>query len=163
MPSSIRWSFAAALLVAAACAPATPKADLAAEEAAIRARVAEWNGFLAAKNDSAIAALYGDRGALLPANMPKVSGAAAMLPFWGQLSTMGVVLKLTSVSVTVAQSGELAVEEGSYTFDLTGMPRDTGKYLVVWHKQDGKWFVAQDIWNSDLAPPMTPASTGPTK
>jgi ketosteroid isomerase-like protein len=159
MSSSIRWSLAAALTLAAACAPAAPKVDLAAEETAIRARVTEWNGFLQAKNDSAITALYGDRGALMPANMPKITGAAAMRPFWGQLGTMNVDLKLTTVSVTVAQSGDLAVEEGTYTFDLPGTPTDTGKYLVVWGKQDGKWMVAQDIWNSDMPPPAAPAAT----
>ncbi|MEO8636769.1 MAG: DUF4440 domain-containing protein [Gemmatimonadales bacterium] len=163
MSTATRWSMAAALSLAAACAPAAPKVDLAAEEAAIRARVAEWNGFLQTKNDSAITALYGDRGAMLPTNMPKVTGAAAIRPFWGQLSTMGVVLKLNTVSVTVAQSADLAVEEGTYTFDLTGMPSDTGKYLVVWYKQGGKWLVAQDIWNSDMAAPMPAPAPGPTR
>lgn len=158
MSSSIRWSLAAALTLASACAPAAPKVDLAAEETAIRAKVAEWNGFLQSKNDSAITALYGDRGALLPAGMPKMAGAAAMRPFWAQLGAMNVDLKLTTVSVTVAQSGDLAVEEGSYTFEIPGTPADKGKYLVVWYKQDGKWLVAQDIWNSDMTPPAAPAA-----
>lgn len=158
MPSPIRWSLAAALTLAAACAPAAPKVDIAAEETAIRAKVAEWNGFLQAKNDSAITALYGDRGALLPAGMPKLSGAAAMRPFWAQLWALNVNLVLNSVSVTVAQSGDLAVEEGTYSFDVPGVPSDKGKYLVVWYKQDGKWLVAQDIWNSDMTPPAAPAA-----
>ena len=32
---------------------------------------------------------------------------------------------------------------------------DTGKYVVVWRKIDGKWKAAADIFNSDL-----PASGG---
>jgi ketosteroid isomerase-like protein len=158
MSSSSRWSLAAALLLAA-CAPATPaapKVDVAAEEAAIRARVTEWNGFLQAKNDSAIAALYGTRGALMPANMPKLSGDA-IRPFWAQLWAMNVTLTITTVNVTVAESGDLALEEGSYTFAVPTMPTDTGKYLVTWYKEGGKWMVAQDIWNSDL-PPVVPTT-----
>jgi ketosteroid isomerase-like protein len=158
MPTSIRWSLATALTIAAACAPAAPEVDIAAEETAIRARVAEWNGFLQAKNDSAITALYGDRGALLPAGMPKLSGAAAMRPFWAQLWAFNVNLVLTTVSVIVAQAGDLAVEEGTYTFDIPNTPTDKGKYLVVWYKQDGKWLVAQEIWNSDMTPPAAPAA-----
>jgi ketosteroid isomerase-like protein len=158
MFGSIRWSLAAALTLAAACAPAAPKVDLAAEETAIRAKVTEWNGFLQSKNDSAITALYGDRGALFPAGMPKIVGAAAMRPFWAQLWAMNVNLVLSTVSVTVAQSGDLAVEEGTYTFEIPGTPADKGKYLVVWYKQDGKWLVAQDIWNSDMTPPAAPAA-----
>jgi len=33
-------------------------------------------------------------------------------------------------------------------------PVDSGKYMVHWVQQDGKWLMAHDIWNSDL--PSTP-------
>ena len=48
------------------------------------------------------------------------------------------------------------------TFVPPGAPgpiSDSGKYVEVWRKQpDGKWLIAVDISNSDLAPtPPSPA------
>jgi len=39
---------------------------------------------------------------------------------------------------------------------------DSGKYIVRWEQQNGKWVMVDDIWNSDLpipqpaAPPAAP-------
>src|SRR6266702_1613413 len=35
-------------------------------------------------------------------------------------------------------------------------PVDSGKYLVRWVNENGRWLMAQDIWNSDVALPMPP-------
>jgi hypothetical protein len=40
---------------------------------------------------------------------------------------------------------------------------DSGKYLVRWVQQNGKWLLAQDIWNSDLPAPMPPAAPAKAK
>ena len=45
-----------------------------------------------------------------------------------------------------------------------GMPAaDSGKYIVRWVNDSGHWFMAQDIWNSDVAIPMAAASPNTKK
>lgn len=151
----------ATLLLAALGCTAAPRADTAREEAAIRQLVSDWNGYLTAKNDSAIAALYAGDGVMLPPNMPRVSGTAGIRAFWAELWKMNATLTLATVSVAVAPSGDLAVEEGNWDIAL-GDQKDHGKYLVVWRKASGGWKVAQDIWNSDQ-PPAPPAAAAPAK
>ncbi len=139
-----------------ACAGAPP-VDAAAEEKAIRDIDTSWNAWLAAKNDSAIGAIYADGAVLLPPNMPRMTGAANIRAFWAGLWPMNASLSLTPGTITVA-SATLAVEEGSYAFSAPGLPNDVGKYLVVWKKTGGQWQATQDIWNSDQpAPPAAPA------
>ena len=52
--------------------------------------------------------------------------------------------------------GNLAYDEGSYSLNVKSekgevIDNDSGKYLVVWEKQnDGRWLMKKDIWNSDL-------------
>lgn len=142
-----------------ACAAQAPRADLAKEEAAIRQRVSDWNGYLTAHNDSAITALYGDDGVMMPPGQARLTGSGAIRTFWATLWPMKAALTLSTVSVRVAPSGDLAVEEGNWDFAIpspAGDQKDHGKYLVVWSRATGSWKVAQDIWNSDQQPPAPP-------
>jgi hypothetical protein len=41
---------------------------------------------------------------------------------------------------------------GKYKMNAAGNG-DTGKYIVVWKRQDGVWKLHADIWNSDAPPP----------
>jgi len=47
--------------------------------------------------------------------------------------------------------------------DKTGKVIDTGKYLSVSKKKDGKWLYARDTWNSDGPPPSTEPARAPKK
>lgn len=50
-------------------------------------------------------------------------------------------------------SNELVVEEGTYNFpDEKGGSVDKGKFIALWKKEDGKWKLFREIWNTDLAP-----------
>lgn len=146
---------ACAVVFSSACAPPTPPADAGTEAQAIRDLVTAWNGYLAAKNDSAIGALYAADAVLMPPNTPKVTGPAAIQAYFAQLWPLNATLTVTSTDVKVA--GDLGIEEGTYAMNIPlpdgGEQRDTGKYLVAWRKQDGQWKVVQDIWNSDNPPP----------
>ena len=65
-------------------------------------------------------------------------------------------------------SGDLGWEWNTFTVtDKSGTVVDTGKYVTVYGKKDGKWFIIRDIWNSDMPPaaaaPAAPAAEGSTK
>lgn len=141
----------------------TPRIDSKAEEQALRAQLTNWQGYLTAQNDSAIAALYADDAVLMPSAMPRITGRENIRQFWAQLWAFKATLTITPVNVHVAQAGDWAIEEGDWTLSSpspAGEQRDNGKYLVTWTRTADGWRVAYDIWNSDLTPPgqAAPAS-----
>ena len=151
------------LALMAACQPAAPAVDVAAEEQAIRAQIAAFQAAVAAYDEAAVAAIYAPDGAILPANMPRMSGPAEIAAFFGVLETANAVLTVNPTSIVVASSGDVAVEEGTWTMsgpnpDGTTM-QDNGKYLVAWSKVNGTWLMQTDIWNSDNPPPGAPAAS----
>jgi uncharacterized protein (TIGR02246 family) len=151
----------------AACQPAAPKVDVAAEEQAIRAQVAAFNAAVAAYNDSAVAAIYAPDAVLLPPNQGRQTGPAFLEQMIAGLEPLKATFSVTPVTIVVAASGDLAVEEGTWK---TSVPKpdgtafeDNGKYLVAWKKINGTWLTQFDTWNSDNAPPTTSVTTGPAK
>jgi uncharacterized protein (TIGR02246 family) len=137
-----------------ACAGPPKPADTALDEAAIRAIDASWNEYLQTQNDSAIAAIYAADAVLMPANMPRITGATAIRAFWAEIWPMKASLVLSPGTIHV--TGDRAVESGDWTWTAPtpkGEQKDNGKYLVVWQKGDGTWKVVQDMWNSDNPPP----------
>lgn len=151
------------LVLLTACQPAAPKVDPAAEEAAIRAQIAAFQAGLAAYDEAAIGAVYAPDAGLLPASMPRLAGRPAIEQFFGVLETAKAVLTITPTSVVVAAAGDIALEEGTWTWSNPNpdgtTAKDNGKYLVAWRKVDGTWLMQTDIWNSDNPPPGAPAGS----
>jgi len=55
----------------------------------------------------------------------------------------------------VDAQGYTAVEVSFYTLYLAdGRVADTGKYIVVWKRVSGQWYLHRDIFNSSQ--PLTP-------
>jgi uncharacterized protein (TIGR02246 family) len=130
--------------------------DTAADEQAIRGQVDHWLQLVKAKDAAGIAALYTDDGAVMPPNGPIAKDHAAIQKTWASmLQTPGFDLTFTPEQIVVSQSGDMALDRGTYQLTVApaGKPQhDTGKYVVVWRKVDGTWKAAADIFNSDLPP-----------
>jgi len=151
--------------VMAGCAPKpeTPEqaeARLTAETAdartAIEATAQQLMAHFNAGHGDSVAALFVENGRMMEPNAPVQVGRAAMATALNGMAAMKPGLVLTTESV--AASGPIAIEAGTYKFTFTppGAPApmtDTGKYLVHWHKVGDKWMLVDQIWNSDL-PPM---------
>lgn len=151
-----------AALAVAACQPAAPKVDVAAEEAAIRAQVTAFNAALAAYNDSAVAALYTPDATIMPPNMERDTGTVAIRASFAGMAQLKATLVITPVRIQIAGSGDIAIEEGTWVYSMP-MPdgstyNDKGKYLETWKKTNGTWLIEYDIWNSDNAPPAQPGT-----
>jgi len=144
------------LAAAAACQPAPPKVDTAAEEQAIRAQVAAFNTALAAYDSTALAALYAQDAALMPPNQGRLEGPDAIRQFIAGMRQLQVQMVVTPTVVVVAASGDIAMEEGDWTLTMPMQDgstfSDNGKYLVAWKKVGDTWLMERDIWNSDNAP-----------
>jgi uncharacterized protein (TIGR02246 family) len=150
------------ILLAAACGPATPPDNRAADVTALRDLDAQWAKTTATNDVDAIVAYYSDDASLLPSDAPIVTGKQAIRAAWAAMLAPGVSLSWTADKVEAARSSDLAYMTGNYTMStkqsLSKAPvTEQGKYVEVWKKQaDGKWKVVADIFNSD-APASAPA------
>ncbi len=134
-------------------APAT------ADEAAIRAQTANWAKAYNGGDAKAVAAQYAEDALLLPPGAPAVRGRAAILDYFTKdtaaSKAAGVVLVVDPKS-DVGVSGNMGWESGAYKATVKGAVVETGKFLSVSRKKDGKWLYIRDTWNAD-APPSPPA------
>ena len=161
------------LIVAALGCQAAPPPDTTAEaKQAIDAADANWARLTAAGHADSLAELYHVNGVMFPPNMPPVRGREAVRAFMTTMNSMSsrpATLRVWAESVWA--SGPHALELGRWHFAWPaaakrppGAPAaDSGKYIVRWVNENGRWLMAQDIWNSDVAMPMTPASPSTKK
>jgi ketosteroid isomerase-like protein len=147
------------------CPPGPPKDTSADAKQAIDAANANWPRLTAAGHADSIAEYYHASALILPPNMAPLRGREAIRAFFAVMNTMSSpppVLTIRAESVWA--SGPAAVELGRWNFAWPasakrppGFPAaDSGKYIVRWINDNGRWLMAQDIWNSDVALPMAP-------
>jgi ketosteroid isomerase-like protein len=132
-------------------------ADSAQEMAALQAADQSWLKAYNSGDADALANLYDEHAALLAPGTPSVNGRAAIRAFFAhetaESAKAGVTFSL-GPKPTGGVSGDMGWQSGTYAVkDKAGKVVDTGKYLSVSMKKDGKWLYVRDTWNSD----------GPTK
>ena len=144
--------------VALAASPAS------ADGAAIHAQSTSWEKAYNGGDAKAVAALYAEDALLLPPGAPGVRGRAAILEYFTKdiagSRAAGVVF-VVNPKTDVGVSGDQGWESGTYQVTVKGAVVETGKFLSVSRKKDGKWLYIRDTWNSD-APPA-PAASPPKK
>lgn len=116
--------------------------------------------FLAAfaKHDAdGVASFYTANAEAFPPNAAVIRGRAGIAKMWQGVFGAGIAAAELKTTEVQAQ-GSTAFEVGSYAMKLKdGTVADRGKYVVIWMKEDGKWRLHRDIWNSDLPAPAPPA------
>ncbi len=150
---------AAAVLAFAGCQKAAE--DTTADEATIRASAPAFADAYNAGDVDKLVAMYWDDAVVLPPGAPGKSGAAAIREFFAAdtagSQAAGVRFNIPEAGA-VDVSGDLAYESGTYSVtDASGATVDTGKYIGVFQKRDGKWRYIRDTWNSDNPPPAPAA------
>ncbi len=130
------------------------------DEAAVRAASDAWQRYIAAQQTDSIVALHLPNAVVMMANSPPIMGSNAIRAGWGDivklpnLSMHWTPQHIEIVSPTAAQ------EFGTYTDSYTGpngIEADTGTYVTLWKKVNGKWRVALDAPVSSRAAPSMPA------
>jgi len=152
---------AAGLLALAGCAQkAPPAADPAADEAAVRAINPSWFKAYNAGDVDGVVALYAADAVLNMPGVPPVRGTAAIREaFAKDMAAMAAagLANNQGADGEFGVSGDLAWEWNTfYVTDSSGARVDTGKYVTVYGRKDGKWMIIRDIWNSDT-PAAAPA------
>ena len=127
---------------------------------AIEAKATAFAAAMTNGQADAIAAMYTENAALMPPDMPAVTGRDNIRAAFGAMlgqSPEGMSMVFEVQDVTA--NGPLAVERGAWIMTIPtpdgGSSEMRGKYLLEWHKLDGEWMIAKDIWNNDApVPPM---------
>jgi ketosteroid isomerase-like protein len=150
----MKAQFAGVMILAAVFSTPVHGAD---EKAAIHAVDQAWLKAFRAADGDALAALYDEAAVLLPPGAPAVTGRAAIRDFLLKeaqgANKSGMVFGFGGKSDGGA-SGNLGWSSGSYTVkDKEGKVVETGKFLSVSKKVNGKWLYLRDTWNADSAPP----------
>lgn len=144
-------------LVLGACtqgdAPTSSDSDTRIEDAGqVRAAAAKWEGAIGARNIDGILSFYTDDAWQLAEDGQIARTPDERRTFWKAVESQPVASDTVSVSdrVTVARSGELAVQYGEFrqiisnkTGVSTSVPQ---KFMSTWRKQaDGSWKVAASM------------------
>jgi uncharacterized protein (TIGR02246 family) len=132
------------VLLVAGCMQA-PQTDLEG----LKAMQDVWQSAFDARDSAALAAIYAEDGALMPANSDTLIGRAAIEDFWADLQASGIGGEIKDTNVYAY--GDDGYTVGAYTVsDAGGATIDEGKYVVIWRHVDGKWQMNHHIWNSNL-------------
>lgn len=156
----IRFLAVAAYLVAATTAV---QAASSKDEEALRAQTKAWEKAYNSGDVKGVAAQYAEDALLAPPNSPAVRGRAAIEKFFAKdmadTKAAGVVFAI-DYPTEAGVSGSVGWESGTYKATLKGQVVETGKFLSVSRKKDGKWLYIRDTWNAD-APPAPPPVAAP--
>lgn len=129
--------------------------NAASQQQAIRNTNDKWLALIRNHDAAAVSKLYAADGAMMAPGAPIAQGQPALEKAWGGLMQRpGFGLTFKADKIVVAKGGDMALDQGTYQFSLSGPKgptRDIGKYVVVWRNIDGQWRVAADIFNTDGA------------
>jgi uncharacterized protein (TIGR02246 family) len=150
------------LIALSACAPKAT--DTAADETALKAVPGAWMEAYNAGDADSVANLYAEGAVLMPPGVPAIIGRAAIKEFIAadirQSKAAGLAFKVDEPT-GVGISGDLGWASGTDSVkNASGETVDSGKYLAVYRRIDGKWKLIRDTWNSD-APPAAAAAPAP--
>ncbi len=127
------------------------KVDLASVKTEIQNLETAWAAADNARDTNAIAAFYADDAVSLRNNNPMIQGKEAIRKDVGE--SLGKRAKGATVSYDVVEvfgEGNYITEVGkSTTKDASGKVINSGKYMAIWEKRDGKYVCIRDIYNDD--------------
>jgi uncharacterized protein (TIGR02246 family) len=152
----LRLLFLATMGVGAVLGVAPARAD--DSQAAIRASDAELSALVTKQDAAGIAALYTVDGQMLASGRDFIRGRPAIQEYWQAVIHAGVAaIEFTTRELLV--DGSTAVEVGEYVVkNGTETVVDRGKYMVLWHRENGLWRLHRDMANTSLGAPPTKAS-----
>jgi len=125
----------------------------AADEESIRAVNPNWFKAYNAGDVNSIVALYAEDAVVNPPGAPPARGHSAIREYLTKDVAASTAAGMTlngNATTDIGISGDLGWESGTFTVnDKSGKTVDTGKFLSVFAKKNGKWLIIRDIWNTD--------------
>ena len=144
-----------AVVILQACAPAPPPEPTLAEiEAQVRARSEALVAAEESFNWDLAVTFFAADVIVQPADAPQYQGREAHLQLYRTFPAMQEFDGIATALVPAA-SGDMAYEYGvnRFVFETPNGPVEaSGKYLAVWTKTDGEWFVKALSFSGDSPP-----------
>jgi ketosteroid isomerase-like protein len=135
-----------AMLIAALC---TSAAFAGPDPSKMAETVVKWEKAFNAGDAKAVAALYAEDAERLPYQAPLVIGQAAIAENISATRDQGIVKIDLELDKSEAE-GKMGWAHGTYILmNAEGATVQTGKWLNVSKKVEGKWVIQADIWNTD--------------
>ena len=149
---------AISLLTFSGCQQGTEtSADLAQIKTDIQSAENAWATALNARDLDALMALYTDDAVSMPDNAPMLVGKDAIRKNQEQeFANTPAGMTYSFEVLDIYANGNTVTETGKSTYkDAAGKVTGTGKYMVVWEKQGGKYLCVREIFNGDAPPAPT--------
>ncbi len=116
--------------------------DIATLEKEIESRLREYEGYLINGDSIALGNMYTEDAEIIPSTVGReniIKGFGSMI----QDSITGSSFKTTKLW----GNDQLLVEDGTGTWYYTnGKAAGSGRYLLVWKKDEGEWKILRDTW-----------------
>jgi uncharacterized protein (TIGR02246 family) len=116
------------------------QADIAAVNRQFEAAIRKGDG-------AAISALYTADAIVMPPDGPFVKGRTNIAQMWSGAIQQMDIKDVTLSSVELEVNGDVATEVGEAVLALASSTAVV-KYVVVWRRVDGRWYLHRDIWNT---------------
>lgn len=140
----------AVLAVIAVTSCAAPPVSQPSPE--IAARSAAWTTAFQANDLETLVSFYTADARMMPPGAPMTTGHDGVRAVFVPMFEAGLTGDLESIEAVSA--GDIGYNVGKYTLEASdGTLVDEGKYIEIWKLVDGEWMLANDIFNSSLAPP----------
>ncbi len=130
-------------------AMAEPAFDLAVAKQEIIDANKEFMAKFNAADSVGVANLYTTDGKFMMHGAPAIVGRENITSTMAGFLNSGVS-KVDLTTIDVWGTEDLVTEEGEFAIYAGDEQVDQGKYLVLWKKEDGKWYLFRDIFNSNL-------------
>ncbi len=127
----------------------TNKFSLITAKAEIEEANQNYMELFANKNSAGLANTYTVDAKLMKAGTPSVVGKANIQKAWNDIINSGLT-KIDLKTENVFGTEDLIAEEGIVTLLVKNDTVGVEKYIVLWKKEDGKWKLFRDIFNSNL-------------
>ncbi|EFO26221.2 hypothetical protein LOAG_02261 [Loa loa] len=111
----------------------------------IKSRQAEFMKAFNSGDAAGAAALYDPEGYFMPNGIDPVKGRTGIELYYKQDMSEGVK-SCQIITEEVNGAGDWAFERGSYHLNGTRGP-ESGAYLQIWKKVNGKWLIHNDCFN----------------
>jgi ketosteroid isomerase-like protein len=97
------------------------------------------------------AAHYTDDAQILPPRHPVIDGKAAITSFFE--ANIDKYIGLGNETTWSLVQGDVAIEQGTYNVRNVrlGVDAETGKYIRVWKRINGRWKLHRDMFSPDSA------------
>jgi uncharacterized protein (TIGR02246 family) len=136
-----------------AATEAKPAFDLAAAKLQIDSANANFMDLVGKGDSVGVANCYTSDAKFMGPNGPAVAGRQGIQSVVAGIINSGAT-KLNVTATDVWGDENMVAEEGVMTLGTKdGVQLDRGKYIVLWKKEDGKWKLFRDCFNSDLPVP----------